>query len=926
MTTQEVALRPTVNVQLQSSEHSLSEVVVTGYGVTRKVAFTGSASTVGNDVITKSTNADPIRALQGAATGFTIASTTGQPGAYNAVLIRGLGSMNSGTQPLYVIDGVPVSTGSFGMRSGEAATLNPLSNMNPNDIETISILKDATATSIYGSRASNGVVVITTKSGKAGKTKVSLTAKAGNAMIPARNSYRMLNTAEWYDFIGVMGKNTGWFDDGYSMDEVKEFVTSDDGLGLVAGPAGLDTDWYEAVTRTGVTQDYNIDISGGSEKTKFFLSGAYYDETGIVISKDMKRYSGRLNLSHEISSHVSLGLNASASFSNMNHGAGGGYFSDPITMAMMMLPIEPVYNEDGSWNMNTGTGYNPVAQRSEKGDKSSAKQYRATVSPWVKVAFLNNFTFLSRYGMDFYNAKEFGLWSMLQPQGNDMGMLGEEGNRYRTLWTWTNTLNYTKSFGSHNLNLLIGEETQFANDDDAYMSTSNYPTDAVYTLENGSVPGDAVTSITNYALASYFMNGEYDYADKYYLSASLRRDGSSRFGANNKWGTFWSAGLKYRLINESFMDATRDWLSNLTLRTSYGTTGNQDIGWYRARGLYGYGYKYANSPGMIPTQIANPDLRWEQTGKFNIGLEIGLLDFITLDLEYYNNVTSDMLFEVPLSRTTGFANIMQNVGEMQNTGVEAVLGVTPVKSSNFGWNFSLNLTHNKNKIVKLSTDMPIESTYTIREAGRPYYTFKMKEYAGVDPETGAQLWYKGEEGTETTTDYNAAGKRYLGEADPKLYGGFTNNIRAYDFDLSFQLNYSFGGKVYNSAARYDENINNPFGNTTEYVYENMWRKPGDQTTVPAPKYGNNTSHSSRFLMDGSYIKLYNIQLGYNIPKSILGKLSIEKVRLFVSGENLATWALGDDFRGLNPETAFDGVIWWNYPQARKLMFGLNLNF
>lgn len=559
------------------------------------------------------------------------------------------------------------------------------------------------------------------------------------------------------------------------------------------------------------------------------------------------------------------------------------------------------------------------------------------MSPWVRVNFLDDFTFMFKYGMDYQNIKEFGLWSMLQPQGNDMNMLGEEGNISVALWTWTNTLNWIRSFGDHNINILLGQEIQKAHLDESYLAGSNYPTGIVHTVENAATPSDASTKYRNYALSSFFANVEYDYKNTYYLSGSIRRDGSSKFGKNNKWGTFWSVGAKYRLINEGFMEPANEWLSNLTLKTSYGTTGNQDIyagenaadrdrDWYPQKGLYAFGYNYLGKPGMIPVQIINPDLKWEQTGKFNVGMELGLFNRVSLDFDFYIDRTTDMLFNVPLSRTTGYEQILQNVGEMKNTGIEMLLGYNPISLRKFRWDLSLSLTHNKNEIVKLSTDNPIEASYTIREAGHAYNQFYMKEYAGVDPETGAQLWYKGKEGKETTTDYNEAGKRYLGKADPKVYGGFTNNFKLYDFDLSVQLFYSFGNKIYNNAARYDENINNPWGNTTKYVYKNMWRNPGDKTDVPAPNDAAIASHSSRFLMNGSYIKLQNIQLGYNLPKTLTEQVKIDGARVFFSGENLAIWALGDDFRGLNPEAPSNGVLWWTYPLSRKIMFGLNVSF
>jgi len=393
MESQEVNVQPNVRIILQSSSLALDEVVVTGYGVTRKVAFTGAAQMVDGNVITKSTDANPIRSLQGSVAGFQMSAETGQPGGFNKVMIRGLGSMNSGTEPLYVIDGVPMTTGKFGMRQDEESTVNPLSGLNPGDIEAISILKDATATSIYGARAANGVIVITTKKGKTGQTKVSFSAKLGVTKLPKRDEYRMLNANDWFDFQTHLLGNSGFIDKG-NLAQAKEFISDPDGLGILVDP-NADTDWYKEVTRDGFTQDYNLDLSGGNEKTRFFISGGYYDETSFVKGKDFQRFSGRINLDNEISKYVSFGLNAFASYSKMNYGAGGGYFSDPITQAYMQLPVQPVYNADGTWNMNTDNGYNPVAQRSEKGDKSIGKQIKANVSPWARVNFLENFTFIT---------------------------------------------------------------------------------------------------------------------------------------------------------------------------------------------------------------------------------------------------------------------------------------------------------------------------------------------------------------------------------------------------------------------------------------------------------------------------------------------------------------------------------------------------
>jgi len=923
MKTKVVPVQPEMKILLDPQSYSLDEVIVTIYDKVYQEAFTGAAQTISSEKLSLINNADPMRALQGNIAGLQLEAITGQPGGFNEVQIRGLGSMNSGTQPLYIIDGIPITTGRHGMRQDGGQTYNPLSAINYADIESISILKDASATSIYGSRAANGVIVIDTKKGKSGKTKIHFSAKAGTTFIPARNEdYKMVAADEYYTFANELLANSNMVDR-YDLDNTKKILTESFGLTLYPD---TDIDWYKEVTRNGFTQDYNLDISGGNEKTRFFLSGGYYDENAIIINKDMQRYSVRMNLDTRITKALKVGINAIASYTKMNSGVSGGLFNDPITMAYAMIPVQPVYTPDGEWNMHTKNEYNPVAQQSKYGDKNITKNYRAILSPWLQFDFLENFRFRSNYGIDFMNLKEFGYWSWLQPSGKALNGRGEEGNLYTALWTWSNTLSWSKRKGYHYFNIFLGQEMQKMHEDNSYMAAFNYPSGTVWTIENASTPETAQTSVRNYSLASVFMNMEYNYNNKYYVSGNVRRDGSSRFGKKNRWGTFWSVGGKYRFSNEEFFSASNHWLSNGALKASYGTSGNQDVDWYKAKSLYRYGYSYMKNPGMVPSQTGNPDLKWEQTKKLNIGLELSFFNRFSIETDYYINKTTDMLFEVPISNSTGLESTMRNVGKMKNSGIELLLNYHPIQRRNISWSLSFNLTHNKNEILKLSTNKPIEEQYTIREAGRAYHTFKMKEYAGVDPETGAQLWYKGTEGKETTTDYNEAGKRYLGKADPKVYGGFSNALILYNFDFSFQLTYSLGGKVYNNSARYDENINNPIANTTNYVFKNMWREPGDITDVPAPSLEAISSHSSRFLMDGSYIKLQNIKIGYTFPSKLVKQLKIEKLHLYISSDNLVMWTLGKDFRGLSPETGMDGVLWWNFPISRNLICGLNVNF
>ncbi len=969
MQTQEVAIRPTVKVILKTDSEVLDEVVVTGYGVTKKAAFTGAATTLGAGKIESKNDANPIKALEGTIPGLQMSVGSGQPGAPATIYIRGRNSLNSGTQPLYVVDGVQYFADAVGVRSSEGQEVSPLASLNSNDIESITVLKDATATSIYGARAANGVIVITTKKGKSGKPQVNFTAKVGFETMPSyTNRYKLTNTTQnqelaieallngYADFgpestfgyynqilgLGLPYDKTGAWDfydaftslvgnggenDGYWLSKAKEY--------------GYDTNWIDEVTRTGLVQEYGFDISGGGNSEnapKYYVSMNYMNEEAFIIGKDLERYSFRFNLEHAPSKYVKYGVNSSLSYTKTNMGSGGGYMSDPITMAYMMNPMNPVRTENGEWNWDTSyAGYNPVAQRSENGDKGTAKQYRAVLSPFVQLNFTDKIFWNTRASIDALILDEFGYWSFMQPQGLDMRGMGENNTTVNTQFSITNTLNYIDTWkDKHHVNFLLGQEGQKINMKQAYLAGSNYPVDYLNEVSNAAVPGSAATYQYNLLLCSFFANAQYDYNDKYYLSGSFRYDGSSRFGSNNRWAPFWSVGAKYRISNEAFMENTKDWLTNLTLRMSYGTSGNQEVGdqttknsWYASRNLFGFGYNYNNLPGMAHEQFGNPDLKWEQTNKFNVGVDISLFNRLNIELDYYNHRTKDMVFAVPVSMTTGLSSYYKNIGELANSGFEASLNALLITTKDWKWDITLTGAFNKNEVKKLSTPDPIEGSIQITEVGHPIYQFKMKEYAGVDPDTGDALWYKNETGNETTANYNAAAKRYLGDPNPDFAGSISTGLSWKGIDLAVQLNYSLGAKIYGNNLHYDEQLGGSFyQNFTEYVYDNRWQKPGDVTDVPRLTTESNyaNSASSRFLMDGDYLKIRSISLGYTLPKSLLEKTFIRSCRVFMNAENVYTFC-ADNYRGFDPASVTpDGVQFWNYPAPRSFMFGVNLGF
>ena len=926
MNTKEVPVKSVMNVVLDPASLDLEEVVVTGYGITKKAAFTGSAQTLKSEELVAKTDANFMKSLQGSVAGLQMNNRGGQPGAYASVNIRGIGSVNSGTEPLYVIDGMPYFSDKVGMNSGVGSgqqASSPLASINPADIESINVLKDATATSIYGARAANGVIVITTKKGKEGKPQVNLTAKAGvSKVFNLDHNYRAVNLDRYLDIWGGALSNSNQ----------ASFPSKQDGINYLKEGFGItdktkSVDWLEEVLRTGFTQEYNVDVQGGKDGLKYFVSAGYFDNEGVLIGTGMDRYSGRLNL-EQSGKVVSFGVQASGSISNINNAPSESQYVNPIVAVYDLRPWEQVYNEDGSYNLDAY--YNPVAINDpDKGDIRKQKQTVAIINPWATVKFAKDFTFKTSLGLNWFNLNEFNLWSMMNPQGAEMNRQGIQNKEDFFTWTFTNTLNWVKTAGSNNFNVLLGQEAQRQTRNRSYLAANNYPANAGPEIGNASTPVSAGTYKYESSLASYFTNLQYDYAGKYYLSGSVRVDGTSRVGDNNRWGTFYSVGGKYRISGEEFMEPTSEWLTNLAVRTSYGTVGNQDIGWYEARQLYGFGYDYKGNPGAVPTQIGNPDLKWEKSAKFNVGLDMMFFNRVSLDVEFYDSRTKDMIFYVPLSLTGGIATMPMNVGEMKNTGIEALINATLIQTKDWNWTMKLNLSHNKNEIVKLSTEKPIENITTIRKAGEAYNTFYMKEYAGVDPTNGKAMWYKGTEGKETTYIYNEAGQRIVGKADPKLFGGVGTSVSYKGFDLNLDFSYKIGGKVYNSGFNYDMQVGHyKYGPVSNYVYENAWTPENPYTDVPAFVFGDRSQaneHSSRFLMDGSYLRLKTIMLGYTLPRAIASKAKMSNVRFYVSADNLFTVA-ASDYIGFDPETDATGIQSWSYPVPTNVMFGVNIGF
>ena len=924
MKTQEVSIRANMKVSMKPDTEVLDEVVVTGYGVQRKASFTGAAAVVGKDVLAKKTDANFVKALEGAVPGIQMNNSTSMPGIWGSIYVRGRGSLNSGTQPLYVIDGMPVDsdTDDNSLTYSTNNTIDPMSSLNPADIESITVLKDAAATAIYGSRAANGVIVVTTKKGAEGKFNINLDIKQG-FVTTANNNMDFANAQQTMKL----------FTDGYTAAQGGDWqenynYLADDYFGWDRKSS---YDWMDAISRKGYYQDYNLNMQGRTGSTGYYVGLGYLNTEGLIIGSDLERFSGRLNLDTKFK-WATLGVNSSYSYTTQNGFSlsTAGSMSSPLTAAVSsQTPMDPFYDSEGNYaNINN---YNPLALMDEKtGELNQSNTQMVNLNPYFQIDFGKGIYAKTTLGVNINELRQYQYWSALyNPQAQDYNGLGQQYNSKSTVVTWNNIIGWNYKFADkHDISLMLGQEMQKKSYFYEYYAKSDFPFAA-------SGMRDLTTAGTDQGneyykqearLASYFADVHYSYADKYYLSGSFRRDGSSVFGTDNRWGNFWSVGGKWRISGEEFL-SENEIITNATLRASYGKVGNQDISWYAARGFYSSGYNYNQMPGMRPTSIPNPELTWEVSKKFDIGFDLSFLQRIHLTFDFYNEETSDALFEIPLSMTTGISKTYQNIGSIRNRGIEFSINTSIIQNNDLNWNFFANLTWNKNEVIKLSTDDPLEYTYQIIEQGHPYSQFYMKEYVGIDHETGKPLWYLNKEGDETTSDYNAAAKRYVGDADPKVLGGFGTNLTWKGVDFNLNFNYRLGGKVYNSGAAFT-GFGMAFRTPLEDVALNSWTPENKNAKYPQYIYrdpNNATATSSRYLYSGNYLRISNVTLGYTLPKTWTQKAFIQKLRAYVSVDNLYTFT-ASDFVGYNPETSANGVIAWQYPATCTFIGGIQLTF
>ena len=907
----EVMMRPDIT--------SLQGVIVVAYNEQTKVSFTGSASAVDLESIEKSPKESFQQSLQGTVAGVFSQSPSGQPGSAPVIRIRGIGSINASNAPLYVVDGIPLSN--YAMTS-LATSSNTLAGINSNDIATITILKDASATSIYGSRGANGVILITTKHGKSGDTKFDVDIQHGVSNMLFEDKYKSLNTHELTELLIEARVNNG-----DSFEDAQNYINSNVNT-------SISTDWFDVITRPGKYSQYNVSASGGNDNTTFYSSVGYYDQEGTVIGVDYKKLNGKLNLRNNISDKFVIDLGLSLSHQILHTNSDAGNAANPMRAINRAVPWFPVYNDDGTYNTDFLLTYNPVGLVNE--NIRETKLYSVLGNIGFKWYLLEGLSFESRVNTELNFSNEFRYDNPYFGEGRNDGGRGRVWAKNVLNWNFTNLLKYNTELGdNHSIGFTIGYEAQKITSDESFAYAKNYGTPNLYTLANAAMPYDAYSALTSSAIESLLASVNYNYSDKYYFNITGRRDGSSRFGKKVRYANFGSVGISWNITEESFFESV-NFLDEFRLRASYGINGNQDgIGDFESRGLYTTGEDYMGEPGYIYYQQSNPYLTWEKNIPFNIGLDFDMFDRISGTIEYYNRVTSDLLMNVPLSATNGLTSILDNRGKMKNEGIElSVSSQNTSPTSNFKWFTDFNITSNNNVITELPDDEPIVTKTFKREAGTTYYTFYLVKYAGVDPTNGDALWYTNGTETETTNDYSEAERALVGSALPKIMGGLTNRFSYKGFSLSVLLYYNYGNKVYDYWERYiasdGKSKLNDRGNMARKIYEERWQEPGDITDVPKVVWGNTQSgsssqHSTRFLYDGSFVRLRDLTLSYAFPQELIRRINLDNVSLYLRGSNLITY-VKDKRLGTDPEVGVDGLTNLRIPASRQFVVGLNISF
>ncbi|SIT08570.1 SusC/RagA family TonB-linked outer membrane protein [Belliella pelovolcani] len=943
-----VGNRSSIDITLQLDSKTLSEVVVVGYGSVEKKELTGSVGQL-NAAIIKDVPALGIdQALQGRIAGVQITQNAGTPGAGISVRVRGSSSISASNQPLFVIDGVPMTTGDPSQLGFGGQSSNALADLNPNDIESMEVLKDAAAAAIYGSRAANGVVLITTKRGADQKTQVNLNVYGGTQQLwnePRfldRDGYLdLFKDAFSEDFFGVPSSEI-------SDEEILDFYYG----GLPYGD-DVNTNWVREVTRSAPIQNYELSISGGNERTKYYISGNYFDQQGTVINSSYSRMSTRFNLDHKINDRFEISFNSGISRAVQNRIVSDNTLNGPFANSLAASPLWPVFEENGSYTRPQFFYSNPVAEGTENDDENQS--IRIFTNALAKYKVTEGLNFNVRVGADVLNFSERRYTPDNYPGSSSTaeGGSGSFSTNNPIKWVAEAFIDYSKVFeGGHSLNLVAGHNREENLISSSFVRGIQFPGDRFRYIGAAALVNEGSNNFVGWGLESYFGRVNYSFKERYLFSSSFRADASSRFGPNNRWGYFPSVSAGWRINEEAFM-SDLDLFSDLKLRGSFGLTGNQEIGNFSWRGLVGAG-NYLGSPSIVPVQLGNPDLKWENTAQTDIGLDMGLFNGrLTLVADYYYKKTTDLLFARPIPTQNGYGSYQSNIGSVENKGWEFTVSTVNIDRPNgLNWRTDLNLTFNRNKILELYEGEDVfygfgGNSLVLRE-GFPIGTFYGLIADGVfatqaDVPDSRQAFgiragdmnYRDINGDGIITDDDFT---VIGNAQPKFFGGFTNTFSYKGFDAQIFMQFSYGNEIWNAAGSFQEGMfANFFDDNNRATVENRWRSEDNPGNGQVPRAAwdvsanrNNQSNTTRFIEDGSYLRVKNLVIGYRLPQQTLERLKLRSVRFYAQAQNLLTFT---NYSGFDPEVNFAGtsnttigVDFYTFPQPRTYTFGVNIGF
>jgi len=934
----------TYKVNLVPDSKALDEVIVVAYGTASKESFTGSATTVDVGKISISNTDNVTKSLEGLSSGVQITSGSGQPGEESTIRIRGVGSVNANSDPLIVVDGFPYG-----------GNLNTIPSEN---IASMTVLKDAAAKSLYGSRAANGVIIITTKKGKSGESTINFKAVVGvsSRAIP---EYDIMGVPQYYETYwsklanettpeiasqSLISKLGGY--NAYNVPNDK--VVGIDGKLNPNAQLLWNDDWNDESYNTGVRQEYDLSVSGGTDKTQYYVGANYLNSDGIVKASNFKRYSVRSNVSSQVKNwlKVSLGVNASTSDQNFPQSSGSS-MTNVFAWNRNIAPIYPIYQYELDGTPILGKNGEKLYDYGSAAGRE--RLYGSNINPlgtialdtrWNKTDVLSTrgsleFTITPELKLQLNGSSDYYVRSVMTHQNKNFGDAASFDGRstrkdYRNFTVNANEiLTYTKTISDiHTFSALLGHEAYMKNTRQLQATRTGFGAPDYSELAAAAVNESSNSYEDNVRMDSYFGQIDYSYDSKYYVKATFRADGSSRFSSENRWGEFWSVSGSWRISQEDFLSDV-SWIDNMKLKASYGTSGNDQVGLYAWDELWDF-YPNNNYQGVKINRLETKDLSWEKTGEFNVGIDSRLFNKLTVGVEYYNKLSYDLLFDMPLSPSTGNSSIQRNIGALRNSGVEFELGYD-IFNGDFKWNVGINGAINKNEFTELSQDGITKGSKRY-EVGKSIYEFYIQDWAGVRESDGAPMWWKDERdsnGNKTgkrvkTDNYGSADRYFVGSSLPKIRGGISTRLEYANFDFTILTSYSYGGKVYDSPYAGLMDTDNP-GNNFHKDMANAWTPTNTHTDIPVLQGSSRdfNSRSTRFLRDASYFSINNITLGYTLPNATLKRFGVSSVRFFVTGDNLG---IISSFKGLDPRQSISGTIDNVYTPLRTVSAGLNLKF